>query len=67
MTLIAGKGEFNVSQNPTYDAETCNGKIYITYVDFYDSSGKLVAKGVTDTPLSKERDQILVLNANIKL
>lgn len=67
MTLIAGKNEFDTSNNPTYNTETCNGKIYITYVDFYDSSGKLVAKGVTDSPLSKEKDQILVLNANIKL
>lgn len=67
MTLIAGKNEFDTSTNPTYDSVSCDGKIYITYVDFYDSSGKLVAKGVTDTPLSKEKDQILVLNANIKL
>ena len=67
MTLIAGKNEFDTSDNPTYNPETCDGKIYITYVDFYDSSGKLVAKGVTETPLSKERDEILVLNANIKL
>ncbi len=67
MTLIAGKNEFDTSNNPTYNEQTCDGKIYITYVDFYDSSGKLVAKGVTDSPLSKEKDQILVLNANIKL
>ncbi len=67
MTLIAGKNEFDTSTNPTYNTQTCDGKIYITYVDFYDSSGKLVAKGVTDSPLSKEKDQILVLNANIKL
>lgn len=67
MTLIAGKNEFDTSNNPTYNAETCDGKIYITYVDFYDSSGKLVAKGVTDTPLSKERDQILVIDASLKL
>ena len=67
MTLIAGKNEFTTSTNPTYDPQACDGKIYITYVDFYDSQGKLVAKGVTETPLSKERDEILVLNANIKL
>jgi hypothetical protein len=67
MTLIAGKNEFDTSTNPTYDPQACDGKIYITYVDFYDSQGRLVAKGVTETPLSKERDEILVLNANIKL
>ena len=67
MTLIAGKDEFDTSNNPTYNTQTCDGKIYVTYVDFYDSSGKLVAKGVSDSPLTKERDQILVLNANIKL
>ena len=67
MTLIAGKNEFDTSTNPTYDPVTCDGKIYITYVDFYDSQGRLVAKGVTETPLTKEKDDILVLNANIKL
>ena len=67
MTLIAGKNEFDTSNNPTYNEQTCDGKVYVTYVDFYDSSGKLVAKGVTDSPLTKEKDQILVLNANIKL
>jgi hypothetical protein len=67
MTLIAGKNEFDTSENPTYDPTLCDGKIYITYVDFYDSTGKLVAKGVTETPISKEKNQILVLNANIKL
>ena len=39
-----------------------DGKIYITYVDFYDSQEIRLAKGVTETPLSKERDEILVLN-----
>lgn len=65
MTLIAGKNEFDTSENPTYNDETCDGKIYITYVDFYDTSGKLVAKGVTDTPITKEKDQIVVLNSTL--
>lgn len=62
MTLIAGKNEFNTSNNPTWNPAVCGGKIYITYIDFYDDQGNLVAKGVTDTPLPKEENETLVLN-----
>jgi hypothetical protein len=66
MTLIAGKNEFQTSNNPTWDPSKCDGKVYITYIDFYDDQGNLVAKGVTDTPLSKEPGQTLVLNTTLK-
>lgn len=66
MTLIAGKNEFDTSNNPTWNPAVCDGKIYITYIDFYDDQGNLVAKGVTDTPLTKEPGQTLVLNTSLK-
>lgn len=66
MTLIAGKNEFNVSNNPTWNPNTCGDKVYITYIDFYDDQGNLVAKGVTDTPLSKGPDQTLAVNVSFE-
>ena len=65
MTLIAGKNEFTTSNNPTWDLTTCDGKIYVTYIDFYDEQGNLVAKGVTDSPLSKQKNEQLIIEANI--
>jgi hypothetical protein len=66
MTLIAGKNEFTTSNNPTWNSTTCDGKIYVTYIDFYDEQGNLVAKGVTDSPLTKEKNEQLIIEANIK-
>lgn len=66
LTIIAGKNEFTTSTNPTYDPTTCDGSIYINYINLYDDSGKLVAVGVTDTPIKKEKNQIALFDMSIK-
>jgi hypothetical protein len=66
-TLIAGKNEFNFSNNPTWNPVTCGNKIYITYFELYDSAGKLVGMGVPQNPIEKAFDDTLVITANFKL
>ena len=67
ITILANKNEFTTSTNPTYDPITCDGTIYITSIDLYDNTGKLVAKALPDTPIKKQASNIFVSTLNIKL
>jgi hypothetical protein len=67
LTLIAGKNEFTSSSNPTYNPLTCDGTIYINYINLYNSSGELVAVGVTDQPIEKQKNQVVVFQTKIGL
>jgi len=65
MTLIAGKNEFITSTNPTWDPLVCVNKTYVTYLEIYDETGQLVAKGVADSPLEKTNSSMLVLDVQL--
>jgi len=64
-TLIAGKNEFNYSNNPTWNPVTCGDKIYITYIELYDSAGKLVGMCVPQNPIEKAFDDTVVVQAKL--
>jgi hypothetical protein len=67
MTLVLSKNEFTTSNNPTYNPLTCDGTIYVNYINLYNSSGELVAVGVLDEPVRKEKSQVVVFQTKIGL
>lgn len=66
MTLIAGKNEFTTSDNPTYNVQNCGDKVWITYINLYDSKGNLVGVAPLYEPTSKRFNQTLVLDLGLK-
>ena len=66
ITILANRNEFTTSTNPTYDPISCDGKIYITSIDLYDTQGRLVAKAMPTEPIEKTASNILVTTLNIK-
>jgi hypothetical protein len=66
ITILANRNEFTTSNNPTYDPISCDGKLYITSIDLYDSQGRLVAKALPDAPIEKSKDSVFVSTLNVK-
>ena len=66
ITILANRNEFTTSNNPTYDPISCDGKLYITSIDLYDSQGRLVAKALPDSPIEKSKDSVFVSTLNVK-
>lgn len=67
MTLIAGKNEFTTSDNPTFNLQNCGDKIWVTYINLYDSKGNLVAVAPFNVPTAKGFNQTFIVQAQVGL
>jgi hypothetical protein len=66
MTLIASKNEFTTSDNPTFNTQNCGDKVWVTYINLYDSKGNLVGVAPMESPTAKRFNQTLVLDLGLK-